>query len=226
MIVSIHQPNFIPWIGYFYKIAKSDIFVILDDVDYTKNSFINRNRIKTPNGAQWLTIPVIHAGRSGQHINEVEIQFFEKNYRKIKSSLQSNYSKSKYYNEVISIFENYNSFNDNLAKFNEYFIRNIANYLGLKTKIIRSSDLNNIRGESTERLVSICSELQASSYLAGFGSTSYQDDKLFFDAKIKPIVYDFIHPIYNQLWGDFESNLSIVDLIMNEGTELFNEMIL
>jgi hypothetical protein len=80
MIVGIHQPNFIPWLGYFYKILKSDIFIILDDVQYTKNSFINRNKIKTPNNSQWLTLPV--KKQFGQLINEVEIIHLESTKKK------------------------------------------------------------------------------------------------------------------------------------------------
>lgn len=217
MIVSIHQPNFIPWIGYFYKIAQSDIFVLLDDVNYSKNSFINRNKIKTPNGEQWLTIPVIHSGKFGQKINEVQLQFFEKNLRKVKNSLQSNYSKSTYFKEIFEIFEKYDDFSASLSEFNEYFIISILEYLDIKTKIVKSSDLKNVSGESTERLVSICKELGADKYLAGFGSKNYQDDELFSSKNISPIVSKFEHPLYNQLWGDFISNLSIVDLIMNEG---------
>ena len=128
MIVAIHQPNFLPWLGFFYKISKSDAFVLLDDVQYSKNSFINRNRIKSPNGEQWLTMPVLHTGKFGQNINEVEISFFEKNYKKLMHAIQLNYSKSKYYIDIMQMFEDYHDFNAKLSTFNEYFIDWILHY--------------------------------------------------------------------------------------------------
>lgn len=222
MVVAIHQPNFFPWIGYFYKIYQSDIFVLLDDVQYTKNSFINRNRIKSINGEQWLTMPVSHSGKFGQNINEVEIQNFEKNFKKIKSTLQMNYGKSNNFHEVISIFEEYDEHHTNLASFNEFFIRRIVKYLNIETPIIKSSELTNIEGESTDRLVSICKQLKAKKYLAGFGSKKYQDSESFLSQGIESVVYDFVHPIYPQLWGDFIPNLSIIDILCNTGKDSIN----
>jgi len=219
MTVGIHQPNFLPWIGYFYKIYKSDVFVILDDVQYTKNSFINRNRIKSPAGEQWLTMPVLHSGKFGQSINEVDIQFFEKNFKRLKNSLHSNYAKSTYFKEVMVMFEQFDDFEVKLSSFNEYFIRWILDYLEIKTQIFRSSELINIEGESTDRLISICKQLHADKYLAGFGSKKYQEDDKFLIHGIDNVVYDFTHPQYNQLWGEFIPNLSIIDILFNAGKD-------
>lgn len=219
MIVSIHQPNFFPWIGYFYKIAKSDAFVILDDVQYTKNSFINRNKIKTINGEQWLTMPVIHSGKFGQSIKDVEIQFFDKNYKKIKNTLQMNYTKSTFYKEIIVMFDEYYDTAPNLVSINEFFIQWVLKYLSIDTLIYKSSELKNIQGESTDRLISICEQLNADKYLAGFGSKKYQDSEKFMNHDIEATVYDFRHPIYPQLWGDFIPNLSILDILFNVGKD-------
>lgn len=219
MIVAIHQPNFLPWLGFFYKISKSDVFVLLDDVQYSKNSFINRNRIKSAKGEQWLTMPVMHSGKFGQSINEVEIPFFEKNYKKLLHTIQLNYSKSKYYTDIMQMFENYHDFNVRLSEFNEYFITWILQYLNINTSIYKSSEMKNIQGQSTDRLVSICKELKADKYLAGFGSNKYQENEKFISQGIETIVYDFVHPIYPQLWNNFIPNLSIIDLLMNMGKE-------
>jgi len=219
MIVAIHQPNFLPWLGFFYKISKSDVFVLLDDVQYSKNSFINRNRIKSAKGEQWLTMPVMHSGKFGQSINEVEIPFFEKNYKKLLHTIQLNYSKSKYYTDIMQMFENYHDFNVRLSEFNEYFITWILQYLNINTSIYKSSEMKNIQGQSTDRLVSICKELKADKYLAGFGSKKYQENEKFISQGIETIVYDFVHPIYPQLWNNFIPNLSIIDLLMNMGKE-------
>ena len=101
MIIAIHQPNFIPWLGYFYKINHCDLFVLLDDVQYTKNSLINRNRIKSNTGEQWVTMPVLHSGSFGQSINETHLLHFEKHYSKFLRTLQMNYSKAPFVEEIV-----------------------------------------------------------------------------------------------------------------------------
>lgn len=221
MIVAIHQPNFFPWIGYFYKIYKSDVFVLLDDVQYTKNSFINRNRIKVPLGEQWLTVPVLHSGNFGQKINQVEVQNPSRSYLKIKSTIRMNYSKAPYFSEVFSIIEPLLEGESNLSLLNESIIRAIANYLKLPARIIKSGEMNGIEGDSSERLVNICLSLGATEYLAGFGSTKYQDNDMFAAKGIKTSVYGFRHPVYSQLWGEFVPNLSFLDLLFNNGPESF-----
>lgn len=223
MIAAIHQPNFVPWIGYFYKIYKADVFVILDDVQYIKNSFINRNRIKTPTGEQWLTIPVKHSGFFGQNINEVEIQDPLRTFSKIKSTLRLNYCKAPFYNEVIEIIEPiFNPETTQIAVLNEALIRAIVNFLEINTPILRSGDLENIVGESSERLVNICITVGADVYLAGFGSKKYQDSEVFENKGISSTIYKFKHPVYRQQWKDFIPSMSILDLLFNEGTNSIN----
>lgn len=217
MIVAIHQPNFIPWIGFFYKIYKADIFVLLDDAQYIKNSYINRNQIKTPKGKEWLTLPVIHSGKFGQKINQVEFFNSFTYLRKIKGTLTVNYSKSTYFKEVFDLIESSMIESERLATFNESLIKKICKYLGMDKEVINSSGLSTIKGVSTERLIEICKTLQATEYLAGFGSKKYQDNLKFKEFGINPIVYDFVHPVYDQLWGEFIPNLSIVDLLFNHG---------
>lgn len=219
MIVAIHQPNFIPWTGYFYKIFCSDVFVILDDVQYTKNSFINRNRIKTPSGEQWLTVPVLHSGNFGQNINQVVVLNPSKFYSKIKSTLRMNYIKSPYFSEVFGIIEPLLDSEPNISLLNESIIRAFAIYLKFPARIIKSSEINGIEGESTERLVNICLSLGASEYLAGFGSKKYQDSDIFASKGINTGIYNFKHPVYSQLWGEFIPNLSFIDLLFNAGPD-------
>lgn len=217
MIIGIHQPNFIPWIGYFYKINRCDLFVLLDDVQYTKNSLINRNKIKTSRGEQWVTMPVLHSGSFGQSINETRMVLFEKNHKKFIRALQMNYSKAPYFDEIMPLFS-YNDFScDLLSIFNERLIHRVADYLEIHTPIRRSSELMGITGSSTERLISICKSLGADKYLAGFGSKNYQDDELFIQSGIEPVLSSFEYPNYNQLFGTFLANLSVVDVLMNVG---------
>ena len=217
MTIAIHQPNFIPWIGYFYKINHCDLFVLLDDVQYTKNSLINRNKIKNATGEQWVTMPVLHSGNFGQNINETRLMLFEKHYNKFIRALTMSYSKAPYFNEIMPLLE-INDFScDILSVFNERLIRNVADYLGIQTPIRRSSELSGIEGTSTCRLINICKQLGADRYLAGFGSKNYQDDSLFLQAGIEPFVSSFAYPRYNQMYGDFLPNLSVVDVLMNNG---------
>lgn len=217
MTVAIHQPNFIPWLGFFYKIKHCDIFVLLDDVQYTKNSLINRNKIKTTQGEQWVTMPVLHSGSFGQCINETRLLMSEKHYLKFLRSLQMNYSKAPFYEEIITLLSIDDFSCDILSSFNESLIRIIARYLEIQTLIIKSSDLEGIEGCSTNRLISICKHLGADKYLAGLGSRNYQDDSLFLEAGIDPIISSFSYPLYEQLHGSFLPNLSIVDVLMNNG---------
>lgn len=220
MIVSIHQPNFIPWIGYFYKIKNSDVFVILDNVQFTKNGFTNRNKIKTPQGESWLTYPVIQSGKFGQNISDCLVFNKEINTRKILASISGNYKKSPYFDKYYgSLTELLNSSSDNLCEINCKLIHWIVEELGITTKIVKASDLPNIKGESTERLVSICRELYATHYLAGLGAKKYQDDELFTSANINIINTPFTYPVYNQLWKDFIPNLTVLDVLFNCGDD-------
>lgn len=216
--ISIHQPNFIPWIGFFYKILKSDLFVILDDVQYSKNSFINRNKIKTPQGEHWLTIPVVKSGKFGQTISECIIHNKPEIFPKILRTVESNYKKTPHFNEHYESFKEifYNS-NDRLSDLNTELIKWALKIVEVGTPLVFSSQLNGVDGISTDRLVSICKELHATEYLSGFGGVKYQEEELFNANQIKLITTKFKHPVYEQVWGNFISNMSIIDLIFNHG---------
>jgi hypothetical protein len=218
MIIAIHQPNFIPWLGYFYKIAKADTFVILDDVQYTKNSFINRNKIKTPNGSMWLTVPVITSEKFGQKINEVEIKDPIKTSNKILNTVKANYSRSEYFKLFFPEFESIiNKYHISLSILNSELIQWVCKILDINTRILYSSKLPANHNEGTFRLVDICKLTGATIYLSGFGGNKYQDENIFRENKISLNISDFNHPVYKQLWGNFESNLSVIDLIFNSG---------
>lgn len=220
MIVSVHQPNYIPWIGYFYKIYKSDIFVFMDDVQYIRKGFINRNRIKTHQGVSWLTIPVENKGNYGTDINKMKIRNdlqWQENHLK---NIEMNYKRSDYFNDFNSIFKDclikdY----DNLGQLNIYIIKSICRLLNIKTEIILSSELN-IKETGTERIISICRAVGANMYLSGSGGSKYQDEKMFEDNSIQLVYSDFKEKQYKQLWGDFAGSLSVIDYIFNCGYEI------
>jgi len=218
MIVGIHQPNFLPWIGYFYKIARSDAFVFLDSVQYSKNSFINRNRIKTPQGAVWLTVPV--SFKFGQLINEVTISNKTDWREKHLKTLEMNYKRATFFEDVFKIIKRIYYLKDwqNLSDFNIRLIRAVLSYLGLDKPLVKSSSLN-VKGKSTELLLQIIKKVDGNIYLSGFGGAKYQEEKLFKKEGIELVYYNFSHPTYAQLWGNFISNLSIIDLLFNYGKE-------
>ncbi|MEY2828742.1 MAG: hypothetical protein RIQ33_600 [Bacteroidota bacterium] len=219
MIAAIHQPNFVPWIGYFYKIEKADVFVLLDDVQFTKNSFINRNQIKTPQGAQWLTLPALQTGKFGQNINEVGIVQFEHNIKKVLKTVEGNYKKAPFYTNYFPEFENCLLHSgENMAAINIALIKFACNALEIKTPLIISSELK-AEGESTMRLINICKQINATKYLSGFGGNNYQEAELYKQHHIELTITNFKHPQYKQLWGDFVPNMSIIDLLFNHGKD-------
>jgi len=221
MIVAIHQPNYLPWIGYFHKIATSDHFVLLDDVQYTKNSFINRNRIKSPSGPAWLTIPVQTAGQWGAAIRELSLDPDARWIGKHRKSLQACYARSPYYREVIDevidpVYCAVGTRWTNMASFNGAMIQSICRYLAIDTPVSRAGDCC-LSSHSTNRLIELVRAVGGTAYLSGRGGDNYQDAAAFAEAGIELTYTDFVHPRYEQLWGPFESNLSVIDWLFNCG---------
>jgi hypothetical protein len=218
MKISSHQPNFIPWCGYFYKIAVSDAFVIADDVDFTRKSFINRNRIKTPSGPQWLTLPVKKAPL-GTPINEVEISDRQE-VERLLAIVRSNYGRAPHFIPFFEKMENtLRSSGHRLAEINTNLIRLIMDELQISTPLFITSEMEGISGTSTERIISICGAMKADTYISGFGGQKYQSSEMMRENGIDCRVYQFRHPEYRQLWGEFIPNMSVIDLIFNCGPE-------
>lgn len=218
MIAAIHQPNYLPWLGYFYKIASCQSFIFLDNVQYTKNSFINRNQIKTPNGPQWLTVDVLTRGHPEQKIKDVKTNNQVTWARNHWKAIHLNYAKAPYFNHYKDLLENvYNQSWDSLSLLNQRLIEIMVKILHITNiQFIQASSLK-AEGESTELLINICKEVGADTYLSGFGGYKYMDEYSMKEAVINVVKYDFIHPVYRQQWGDFLPNMSILDLIFNEG---------
>lgn len=206
--------------GYFYKIYKSDIFIFLDDVQYIKGSYINRNKIKTHMGEHWLTIPSKFNDSSRCKINEVCInneQDWRSNHLK---NIHYNYKRAAYFNEFIPFIQNCLSYNsDNLSDFNINTITKICGLLNIKTRIMLSSQLN-IEEKSTMRIIKICEAVGGTKYLSGRGGTKYQDPQMFMDYGIELEYSDFYEKPYSQLWGEFAEGMSIIDYILNCGTDI------
>ena len=217
MLIAIHQPQYLPWLGYLDKIDKADVFVILDNVQFKKNEWQNRNRIKTAQGCQWITVPVLY--RFPEKINEVMINNKAHWGRKHLQALITNYSKSPCYDKYISFFENIFSRNwECLVDINVEIIKFLITTLDLKTRLVMASDLE-LREGSTERLIDTCKTLESNKYLAGKDGNKYMNLELFDQEGIEVIFQDFKHPVYNQLFGDFEPYMSAIDLLFNCGDD-------
>ncbi len=219
--IAIHQPNYIPWAGYFYKIKLCDIFVFLDDVQFSKNGFINRNRIKTPQGASWLTVPVHH--KTEYSIQETLL--VNNNWKtKHLKTLRGAYSRCPYFEEIFDFFSGLltESTALNIADLNIEIVIAIAQKLGLECSFQKSSELK-IEEKNDDRLVQIVTKLGGDIYLSGHGGSKYQSIEKFASSGIELKYYDFASPQYTQIWGEFVSKLTIIDILFNHG---FSETLL
>lgn len=216
--VAICQSNYIPWKGYFDNINAVDVFVIYDDVQYTKNDWRNRNKIKTSTGTKWLTIPV--TSNFGQAINEAQISDPDWNLKHWRT-LELNYSKAanftKHRDFVEGLYSGCKS--KYLSEINYRFLTAINDFLGIKTQLRWSTEFKS-RGNPTERLVGICQELGATHYYSGPAARDYLEEHKFAEAGIELKYSDYSgYPEYRQLHPPFDHAVSILDLIFNEGSE-------
>ncbi|MBI3638867.1 MAG: WbqC family protein [Thaumarchaeota archaeon] len=223
MILSIHQPDFLPWLGFFNKVQQSDLLVIGDHVQYRNKGYQNRNRIKTANGAQWLTVPIVHDW--GQAINQVQINQTEQNgvpWEELHlRTFQVNYSKAPFYDKYIGIFEDiYKRKIKLLADNNLELLKATFEILGIDIPIKRTSEMT-LNNSKTELIIEICKTVGADSYLSGMGGSKYMEENLFEKNGIKLLFNNYDHPVYNQQFIKlgFLPNMSIIDLIFNHGPE-------
>lgn len=217
MIVAIHQPNYLPWLGYFAKIAQSDRLVFLDDVQFSKNSFINRVQVLNGNRRHWLTVPV--SNKLGDAINEVRPAKPDW-ARSHRDALSNFYRRAPAYRsvwpEIEALYDSVPS--GDIAAINGYFIVAIASLLGLPLKSISSSAIETGQVTGDARLTEIVSKVAPEgSYLSGSGGKNYQNEATFAVKKIELHYTQFAHPIYDQGGYNFESGLSIVDAVFRTG---------
>jgi hypothetical protein len=192
-IVSIHQPTYLPWLGFFNKIISSEKFVFLDDVQYEKNGYQNRNKIRTHEGDIWLTVPV--KTKSTTLLKNVEIDYSFDWIKKHTKSIELNYSKTRFFNNYWDELKKiYNKKHYNLITLNIDIINFLINKLNIKTEIIFSSNLK-IYEKGSDRILKICKELNADTYISGIGGKAY----------------------LNQIFEPFHSNMAVIDLLFNEG---------
>jgi WbqC-like protein family len=217
--VAILQSNYIPWKGYFDLIGLVDEFVLLDDVQYTKNDWRNRNRIKTQQGVAWLTIPVEHSGRFGQRIDEVRAAGDRWRLKHWRSIVQSYASAPFFALYRDRLEELYSMSEEQLSVVNRSFLEALCELLGVRTRISASTDYPLVDGK-TERLVEICRSLDGSTYLSGPAARDYLDESLFTAAGMSVEYMDYSgYPEYPQLYPPFEHSVSVIDLLVTMGPE-------
>ena len=219
MIVAAHQPNYVPYLGYFQKMFDCDIFVYLDSLEYSRGGFGARNRIKTAKGVEYLTIP-ISISKNGKY---TDVKFADLRWKtKHLKTIKTNYSKAKYFSEIFKLYESAISTEGTFVDININLIETFANYLNINNRRIRLSEILFDFGHKSELIIDICNKLGASVYLSGAGAKVYNDEELFNRNGIKLTYVTYECPIYNQLWGNFEANLSILDYLFNCGNHIFN----
>lgn len=216
--VAILQSNYIPWKGYFDMIASVDEFILYDDMQYTRRDWRNRNQIKTPQGVQWLTVPVQVKGKYHQTIYETEIDGSDWANTHWKALVQ-NYSRAPFFSEIalwlepIYLSEKFT----HISQLNKRFIEAICNYLGITTKISNSSNYALLDGKS-ERLADLCLQAGGSEYISGPSAKDYINEDVFTSKGLTLTWFDYAdYKQYPQLWGDFVHGVSILDLLFNCG---------
>lgn len=217
MKIAIHQPNYLPWIGYFDKMDQVDTFVILDTANHSKSGYINRTQIKTPQGSLVLTVPL---KQKEKPINELEIQNNVNWQIRHWKAIEANYKKCTYWADYKDGFEKiYCKKWDNIASLNIALIQHITMLLNITTELVIESDLQLDFGRNNARNVNIVSHLGGDIYLSGIGARVYNDENAFSNRHIKLVYQDFKHPEYPQRWGNFQYNLSILDMLFNCGPD-------
>ena len=220
MICSIHQPNYIPYIGLFHKINASDMFIFYDNAKYTKWDYHNRNKIKWSNGEILLTIPV-HVSL-WDTINNVT--FNGKILTKHLKTIDKSYKKSEFYEDFFPVLKEIFEYDsNNLSEFNINFIKKISSYIWINTQFKTLSEMDfKLDSSSTDALVDICKLVWANEYISWSWWKSYVEVDKFKDAWIELSFQDFTHPEYKQQWWEFIPYMSIIDLLFNEWRKSIN----
>ncbi len=222
MKIAIAQPTYLPWLGYFDLLDQVDHFVLLDTVQFEKQSWQQRNRIKTPSGLQWITVPAAFRGKLSQRIVDVEIrepEFWRNHLR----AIELNYRRCPFFEKYYPTFEELlrsSATNLRLADLNVSLISWLMRALRLKTPIVRSSQLA-VDGKRTHLLAEICNLLSADVYISPLGSADYllQDLAILTDRNVKVYFQHYEHPVYRQNFSPFQSHACLLDLLFNEGEE-------
>ena len=216
-IVTAHQPAYLPWLGYFHKIALSDVFIVLDNVQFEKNSFINRNKIKGPNGAFWLTVPVSLQGHLHRKIRKIKIQRTVPWEKKHLKSIENCYRKSAYFDQYMPFFrECYDRKWDTIADLTDHMLGWFLTQLGIDVAVYRMSDCA-FDGKKIDLVLQVSKKFNADVFIFGAIGRDYATADTFRSNNVRPYFQDYRHPTYPQRFGDFIPYISVLDLLFNCG---------
>jgi hypothetical protein len=226
MRIGVHQPNYLPWLGYFRKMAICDIFVFFDDVQFEKRGYTNRANIRIGEGSKLLTQPIVKCSRIESNIANLMFSSHDRWRENHKRSIEMNYRRRPFYNEVLNFIEEiYSGQQQDLAGFNIRAINLLSERLSIKAVFLRSSNLDYSRdGSASEKIASICSTLRGNIYCSGKGGKKYNDEAIFSKFGVKIEYEEWTPPSYPQ-GADFLQGLSIIDAIANIGIRGVAELI-
>lgn len=217
-VLAAHQPNYLPWLGWLYKAGQADVFVLADDVQFSKHGYTNRNRIRTAEGCQWLTVPVRSRGRGAQRICDVEIDNRQPWARKHLNGLHWNYATTPHFEEHESFLETlYAKPGERLLDLNWQLLEYLLQQLAIEVEIRRSSEFA-VSEERSQRITDLALACDCDEYLAGDGgSTDYLDESALREAGVAVRYAKFTHPRYPQAFAGFETGMCALDLLFNCG---------
>ena len=223
-VVAIHQPNFLPWLGWFDKLARADVFVLLDHVQFprtSKGTYVNRVKLLVGGKDAWVTAPIVRASGSVQRIDEVCVDDAQPWRDKLLRTVEHNYRRADAYDEIVPLVRDVlGRRTDRLAELNDHGVRRLADVLGLDgSKFVRSSTLG-VSSHATELLIELTKAVGGTTYLAGnLAGSTYQEDEKFEQAGIELRSQRFEHPRYEQQVDEFVPGLSVVDALMHVGPD-------
>ena len=225
IILSAHQPVYLPWLGLFHKIALADIFCVFDIVQYQRKDFNNRNKIKTSAGPIWLTVPVKSSGRLDSIITDIEI-INDGWHKKHLKSIELNYKKTPYFEQY---FHGLKKILDTpyqyLVDLNFDILVYVLNVFDIDTKIVKASDYSFV-GAKSELVLDMCTQLNADIYIFGEQGDNYADINAFKSKNVQPYFQKYNHPVYNQVKRGFLPYMSVIDMLFNEGKNSKNILML
>jgi len=218
MILTAHQPVYLPWLGLFHKIALADAFVSFNQVQYLPKDWNNRNNIKTAQGPIWLTVPVLKSGYREKVLTEIEINNSIPWQRKHWKSIQLNYKKAQYFKRYADFFEDVylNREWKYLADLNDYMLVRFIETLGIEVQFVDARE-KDFKGKKNDLVLDMCLKMKAHMYIFGALGKNYADVESFERNNIKVYFQNYNHPTYPQQYGEFISHLSIIDLLFNCG---------
>jgi len=218
MILTAHQPSYLPWLGLFSKMAKSDIFVYFDIVSYSKWDWSSRNKIRNPHGWMWLTVPVLTGNKNNQIFTEVKIDNTQQWARKHWKGINMSYSRTPYFSLYENFFRDvYDSEWNYLSDLDEHITKFLIESLGIKIKFIKASTSLQLKGHKSSLVLDMCKKMNANTFIFGGEGKTYAQVEDFESAGVNVIFQEYEYPVYPQIHGEFIPNMSVIDLLFNCG---------